>query len=73
MSKGDKIIIKTQGGDEAIEATTNGSSVSWESGKDSGVPWITAVETSKVGKTVRTMKFKSEYVLGVVEVPSKPV
>ena len=73
MSKGDKIIIKTPNGDESIEATTNGAKVSWSLEKDSGVQWVVAVETSKADKAVRTMKFKQDYVLGIVDVPSKPV
>lgn len=71
--KGDKVTIVTQTGEVEITATTNGSAVEWEMIKDGGIQWLEAREMSKAGKRIRNMKFKADFILGVIEHPAKAV
>lgn len=71
--RGDKITVRYITGDsfaaESIEATSNGSSVEWSEDRK----WVTLNQLSKAQKVVRTMKFKADSVVAVIEEPAKPV
>lgn len=72
MSKGDVIKVEYAYGDHVntvdIEATTNGSSVQWSKDRE----WLTVLELSKADKVVRTLKVKTDHVIGVLETPRNP-
>jgi hypothetical protein len=71
--KGDSITVKFQVGDsfasEAMVAETNGSSVEWSEDRK----WVTVTQLSKAQKVTRTMKFKADTVVAIVEDPARPV
>ena len=73
MSKGDVVKVEYAYGGVAstvaIEATTNGSSVTWSKDRE----WLTVEELSKADKVVRTLKVKVDHVIGVMEVPRNPL
>lgn len=74
MSKGDSVQVEYSTGNGAgstvsIEATTNGSSVVWSKDRE----WVTVEELTKAGKPARTLKVKTDSVIGILEVPLRRV
>ena len=70
MSKGDKVTLEYQTGENTSnaidsEATTNGARVEISSDRS----WTTVEEVSKAGNPVRTLKVKTEHVIGYLEMP----
>jgi hypothetical protein len=71
--RGDKITVRYITGDsfasDEVVATSNGSSVEWSEDRK----WVTLNQLSKAQKVVRTLKFKADSVVAVIEEPAKPV